>query len=140
MAFPSTASADSQRWIFPNAVFELENSTRDDRVAYSLWKVLCVNASFRVVFAYRRDWDQANALVSHLRSDVLDSLTPQQKMSIQGKTLVVMGSRSEGESFPWGYFKFWQLNDLWRFEKLYELYVKVLLQTTTERVFISWRN
>jgi hypothetical protein len=118
MAFPGSSGPDEQRWVFPTAVFERENSTRDDRVAYSLWKVLCVNAPLRVVFAYRRTWDQANPLVSRLRDEVLDRLTLEQKASIQGETLVVMGSRSEGESFPWGYFKFWHLNDLWRFEKL----------------------
>ena len=36
MAFPSRDSSDV-RWPLPVAVFELENSPRDDRVAYSLW-------------------------------------------------------------------------------------------------------
>lgn len=43
------------RWRFPVAVFELENHRKDDRVGYSLWKVLCVRAPLRVVFAFRRD-------------------------------------------------------------------------------------
>lgn len=44
MAFPTT---DTIRWPFPVAVFELENSKEDDRVAYSLWKVLSVRAALR---------------------------------------------------------------------------------------------
>jgi predicted GTPase len=39
----------------PISVFELENSPVNDLVAYSLWKVLCVRASLRVVFCYRQD-------------------------------------------------------------------------------------
>jgi hypothetical protein len=106
------------KWPFPIAVFELENSTRDDRVAYSLWKVLCIRADLRVVFAYRHDWNKANSLVSALREHLLATVPVQQRGNIRGETLLIMGSRSEGESFPWGYFKFWRLNSLWRFEKL----------------------
>ena len=47
-------TAGDRRWRFPVGVFELENSPVDDLVAYSLWKVLCVRASLRVVFCYRR--------------------------------------------------------------------------------------
>ena len=35
-------------------VIELENSSREDMIAYSLWKVLCVRADLRVVFCYRK--------------------------------------------------------------------------------------
>src|SRR5262245_31869153 len=55
-----------RRWRFPVAVFELENSLDDDRVAYSLWKALCVRASLRVVFCYRRDAGAGAELVRHL--------------------------------------------------------------------------
>ena len=65
MAFPNRES-NSARWPMPLAVFELENSRRDDRVGYSLWKVLCVRARLRFVFAYRRDWDRTRELVKHL--------------------------------------------------------------------------
>lgn len=60
------APAGDRRWRFPVAVFELENSLADDRVAYSLWKVLCVRAQLRVVFCYREDSTQGSRLVSHL--------------------------------------------------------------------------
>jgi len=38
--------AGDRRWRFPVAVIELENSRTDDRVAYSIWKVLCTRALF----------------------------------------------------------------------------------------------
>ena len=43
--------AGDRRWRFPIAAVELENSTEHDRVAYSLWKVLCTRASHRVLLS-----------------------------------------------------------------------------------------
>lgn len=120
MAFPSDAEVDCPiRWPLPVAVFELENSNNDDRVAYSLWKVLCVRADLRVVFAYRPDWEKARQVVAVLEGEVVGSLTIPQRESLGGQTVLVMGSRGEGETFPWGYFKFWKLDaNLGRFIKI----------------------
>ena len=76
MAFcdSSGATVPSPRWPAPFAVFELENSPRDDRVAYSLWKVLSVRAKLHVVMAYRRTWEQAIALPNRVAADVLPGL------------------------------------------------------------------
>jgi hypothetical protein len=106
-------------WPFPLAVFELENSQEDRRVAYSLWKVLCVRASLRVVFAYRRDWEQSRHLVGRLTDDVIGGVQPEERQALEGETVIAVGNRGEGETFPWGYFKFWMLNpNLGRFEKI----------------------
>lgn len=117
MAFPAAVDR-SPRWPLPLAVFELENSTSDDRVAYSLWKVLCVRAGLRVVFAYRPDWEQGRKLVTTVGDDVIGALPPEEQSNIKGQIVMVVGNRGEGETFPWGYFKFWVLNrNLGRFEK-----------------------
>ena len=121
MAFDDVeeTASHSPRWPMPIAVFELENSSKDDRVAYSLWKVLCVRANLRVVFAYRDDWDRARELVGALSSDVVGGFTPRQRTELGGQTAVVTGSRGEGETFPYGYFKFWRLDsNLGKFERL----------------------
>ncbi len=120
MAFPGNGEADlSARWPLPVAAFELENSVKDERVAYSLWKVLCVKAHLRVVFAYRPDWEKARQIVAMLEGEVVDSLTISQRDTLGGQTVLVLGSRGEGETFPWGYFKFWKLDaNLGRFIKI----------------------
>jgi hypothetical protein len=46
--------AGNRRRRYPVGVFELENSTTDDLVAYSLGKVLCVRASLRLCFVTAR--------------------------------------------------------------------------------------
>ena len=121
MAFANgdEATSNPARWPLPVAVFELENSPKDERVAYSLWKVLCVQADLRLVLAYRDDWDQARELIGALSTDVVGGFTPHQRAELRGQTAVVTGSRGQGETFPYGYFKFWRLDaNLGRFERL----------------------
>ena len=107
------------RWPLPVAAFELENHVKDDRVAYSLWKVLCLQIGLRVVFAYRPDWERSRQLVSAVGGDVIGALQSEQRSALGGQTVMVVGNRGEGETFPWGYFKFWMLDtNLGRFEKI----------------------
>jgi hypothetical protein len=46
-------------------------------------------------------------------------LRPEERATLGGQTVLVMGNRGEGETFPWGYFKLWMLDtNRGRFEKL----------------------
>jgi hypothetical protein len=103
-------SAGDRRWRFPVGVFELENSPTDDLVAYSLWKVLCVRASLRVVFCYRRDASEGAGLVRHLAKEVVQSMEIPMRSALVGETLVIVGSRNESATFPYGFFKDWTLD------------------------------
>jgi hypothetical protein len=47
MAFAPTSAVG---WSFHVAVAELDNSPDEERIAYSLWKVLCVRSDLRIVF------------------------------------------------------------------------------------------
>lgn len=116
MAFSKSVNNEqSQTWQLPLAVFELENSALDDRVGYSLWKVMCVRAPLRFVFAYRKSWELCTDLIKYLADTVTKQVIGG---DYHGECVVVVGSRAQCESFPWGYFKFYQLNrNLLRFEK-----------------------
>lgn len=116
---PTSISEEKPGWYLPIAAFELENSRSDDRVAYSLWKVLCLRAALRVVFAYRSNWEESRELVGSLTRDVISSLSTQERTALLGETIVVVGSKGEGSTFPWGYFKMWKLeSNTGRFEKV----------------------
>lgn len=97
-------------WPFPAAIFELENSRQDDKVAYSLWKVLCVRAPLRVVFCYRDDVAAGSGLVRHLETAVVGSLPIEERVGLTGETLLIVGSRAEESTFPYGFFKDWVLD------------------------------
>ena len=113
---PSTGRAGRRllaaegRWPFPVAVFELENSRDDDRVAYSLWKVLCVRTPLRVVFAYRRDAGEGAELVGRLTDSLIGGLSIAERLAFAGETSLIIGNRGGAETFPYGYFKAWTLD------------------------------
>jgi hypothetical protein len=102
--------AGDRRWRFPISVFELENSPVDDLVAYSLWKVLCLRARLRVVFCYRQDASEGAELVRHLADEVVQSMEIPTRTGLGGETLIIVGSRSEAATFPYGFFKDWTLD------------------------------
>jgi len=104
MAFPAEPGPS---WPLPVAVFELENQQK--RAAYALWKLICVRAKLRVLFAYRNDWQQVQQLVAALRTEVIDSLEIEQRMELGDSTVLVTGSRGEERRFPYGFFKIWRL-------------------------------
>ena len=106
MAFP----AGSAGWQFPAAVCELENSASDDRVAYSLWKVLCVRCQLRLVFCYRAEPKACVPLVVWLGTSVVKAIPIAERASLTGETVVIVGSRDEASTFPFGFFQAWKLN------------------------------
>lgn len=103
-------------WRFPIAVCELENSA--NRVAYSMWKTLCVRAQLRVIFCYRRDANLAPALIQDLADSVLSPIPVADRTTLGGTTIVTVGSRNEAGTFPYGFFESWKLNsNTCRFER-----------------------
>jgi hypothetical protein len=97
-------------WRFPAAVFELENSRADDLVAYALWKVLCTRAALRVVFCYRASFAAGVDLVGALTASLIAPLAVGEREEVGGETLLVVGSRDTGATFPYGFFKTWSLD------------------------------
>jgi hypothetical protein len=107
MAFAPTST---DGWCFPVAVAELENSPDEERIAYSLWKVLCVRSDMRIVFCYRRSFADAPKLVSYLGHVVVKALPVADRLSLKGETYVVVGGKNDSAAFPYGFFKWWQLD------------------------------
>lgn len=106
VAFPP----GEKRWQFPVAVFELENSGNEDRIAYSLWKLLCVKADLRVVFCYRKRAADAKPLVRETSAEVVKAMAVGSRARLEGETLLVVGNRGDTEAFPYGYFRWWTLD------------------------------
>ncbi len=100
---------DGADWIFPAVAVELENSSTDQRVAYSLWKLLNLRVGLRVLFCYRPSVETGTALVKHLERSVIQSLAISDRVALSGETLVVVGYRSKATTFPDGFFRWWSL-------------------------------
>ena len=116
MAFPPEAAG----WQFPAAVCELENAASDERVAYSLWKVLCVRCRLRVVFCYRRSAGGGAPLVGLARTDASSRRFRSPNGSHSGgRDLAHRRPRDEADTFPYGFFKAWKLDtNTGRFDRL----------------------
>ena len=114
MALPPSGS----RWPLPIAVCELENSIDADMVAYSLWKVLCVRCRLRIVFCYRPNSADGPPFVAALGNNVVGDIPIADRVALDGETLVVVGSRNDAATFPYGFFQAWKLNtNTGRFER-----------------------
>lgn len=110
---------DAQRWSFPIVAIELENSQNDNRIAYSLWKVLCLRTKLRMVFCYRPSPEAGPDLIRFLNTDVLDSMKIEERLNLDGNTIVVMGYRNKSDTFPYGFFRWWILDtNIGKFETL----------------------
>jgi len=107
LALDVMAFANDQQWLFPNAVMELENNP--DRVAYSLWKVLCIRVALRIVFCYCRSTSDRRNTIWLLRDQIIRPMPISDRIAISGETIIVVGSRDESATFPYGYFKWWEL-------------------------------
>lgn len=103
-------SKGESRWRFATVIAELENSRRQDLIAYSLWKVLSVRAEMRVVFCYRDESADMPELLRHLQRDVVDAMGVVTRSALDGHTMVVCGARDAVDTFPHGYFRWWELN------------------------------
>jgi hypothetical protein len=111
--------AEGDGWRFPIAACELENSQSDERVAYSLWKVLCLRCQLRIVFCYRQEPEKARPLAVWLGTVVVSAMSVAERASLSGGTVIVVGSRNEADTFPYGFFQAWKLNtNTGRFERL----------------------
>ena len=108
MAFDKNTSGN---WHFPKAVFELENSKDDSKIAYSLWKVLCVHTDLSVVLCYRKQENEAAPLVDMLARDVVEPMGLVRRNDLVGEVIVVVGNRGASEYFPYGFFKWWKLDN-----------------------------
>ncbi len=106
MAFEKT----EHPWLFPQAAIELENSAQNDKISYSLWKVLNVKAKLRIVFCYRPQAQEGTRLVRHLEKQVVASVGINRRSELEGETMVVIGYRDRAKTFPYSFFKWWILN------------------------------
>lgn len=107
MAFPQSAA----RWRCPVAVSGLESATRPDRVADSLWKILCVPCDLRNAYRY---WPYATtasaSAFASSRGEVVSGVPLTERVDPEGETPVVVGPRNDSETFPHRFFQISQLN------------------------------
>lgn len=101
----------ARQWCFPTAIVELENSQNFEFIEYALWKVLCVQAALRIVFCYRKNSTQGAVLCKRLAESVIHSMPLTDREKVQGQTMLVIGSKNDSDTFPYGFFRWWLLDN-----------------------------
>lgn len=59
------------------------------------------------MFFYRKDAAKGNTLVRHLSEQVAQAMGIQERTRIGGETMLIVGSKDEYGTFPYGFFKDW---------------------------------
>ncbi len=72
--------------------------------------MLIVRADLRIVFCYRRRPEDGPSLVREIEREVVHAMALSGRVRLEGETLLVVGSTNEAEYFPYGFFKWWQLD------------------------------
>lgn len=98
----------SRQWQFPIAVAELQNEAGDEYTAYCLWKLLCVRADLRLLLTYRPTGEECARLVTCLEKQLVAGLGYQRLTQLPGETVLAVAATDGLDSFPYGYFKWWQ--------------------------------
>jgi hypothetical protein len=94
---------DKDPLVLPSAVVELENNWDKDKIAYCLWKLLCIRSPIRVLVCYQESAKKVEDLKNHLESVVWRGSLMK---GIDGDLLVIICDESIGVTKNWQeYFK-----------------------------------
>ena len=106
---------DENPFALPRAIVELENSFDINKIAYCLWKTICVRAPIRVLICHQKNMDKKLSLAKHLEEIIWQrSLMRDDK----GDLLVIIGNDKKGENSWEDYFSVfeWRSNRLEKIE------------------------
>lgn len=95
-------------FILPEAVIELENIDDKIRIAYCLWKLLCIRSALRILICYQANENKIRKLIMHLRDVVTKGNL---KKNDKGELFIVVGNEGVAESESWE--RYWQVYE-WR--------------------------
>ena len=85
---------DWDPFILPSAIVELENDYNRKKIAYCLWKLLCIRCELRILICYQKKWKR----IDSLKIELENIITSKGLMSKGEKELIVIiGDDTEGD-------------------------------------------
>ena len=111
-AYPSNWNiGDWDPYILPSAVVEHENDYGFEKIAYCLWKIVCIRAEVRVLICYQNNKEKIDSLTKYLEKIVKKSKLMEK---VQGELFVIIGNDEEKKSSWKKYFKIfeWRIGSL----------------------------
>lgn len=90
---------DRDPFVLPRAVVEIENQYDHGKIAYCLWKLMCVRAPLRALICHQHGQDQVKALRAQLENVVKNGRLAE---GDGGKVLVLIGDDAlDDDDVPW---------------------------------------
>lgn len=84
--------------VLPSAAIELENNYSQDKIAYCLWKLMCIRTPIRILICYQSNAENLTRLKNHLENVMLKgNLTKDNKADV----IVIIGDESVADEKPW---------------------------------------
>lgn len=84
--------------VLPRAAIELENSYSQDKIAYCLWKLMCIRTPIKILICYQSNTENLANLKDHLEKVMLKgNLTKENKADV----IVIIGDESISDEKPW---------------------------------------
>jgi hypothetical protein len=96
--------SDYDAFILPEAVIELENMDDKSRIAYSLWKLLCIRSPLRILICYQNNENTIDKLIMYLREVVIKGNL---KKDDKGELFIIVGNEGIDENESWE--RYWQV-------------------------------
>ena len=85
-------------FVLPRVVVELENSYDPNKIAYCLWKLLCIRSPLRILICYQKGQGKVQGLRKHLTDVTMKGGLMKDN---KGQLLVLIGDDSVGEDVSW---------------------------------------
>jgi hypothetical protein len=109
--------SEEDKWVLPIVIIEHENDFDQEKIEYSLWKILCVRSPVKVLICYQSDTNNVALLRQHLE----DVIWQGGLLKGSGSELLVIigdGSVTKKDLWNWGdHFKVYE----WRNDTLKEI-------------------
>jgi len=83
--------------VLPRVVVELENGYILDKIAYCLWKLLCIRSRLRVLICYQSNRQKIEALRRHLQ----DCIRKGGLLAKDIELIILVGNESADDEIPW---------------------------------------
>jgi hypothetical protein len=85
--------------VLPSVAVELENSYSQDKIAYCLWKIMCIRTPIKVLICYQNNAEDVTRLKDHLKNVILKGNLIK---GAEADVIVIIGDESiSDENIEW---------------------------------------
>lgn len=109
--------SEEDKWVLPIAIIEHENDFDQEKIEYSLWKILCVRSPVKALICYQSDTNNVALLRQHLEDVIWKGNLMR---GSDGDLMVIIGDESVIKKDPWNWRDYFKVYE-WHYDILKEI-------------------